>query len=167
MQNCPGPGIEAAPQQQPESLQWQPWILLHHKGTPWKIVLLLMQTIKVWLVLFLLHMKLGNYKTCLAMSSHRWPPAEFSDWYPVFINPPSIFSFCRILSENQGFMFSLQNCRDKEGLNGAWFERNEAALLFHQLLVTNPISLDISQFFFFLARAPLLSTSQSQRGLCA
>ena len=39
----------------------------------------------------------------------------------VFIKSTSTF-ICYELSENRGFVFFLQDCRDKEGLNGTWFE---------------------------------------------
>lgn len=125
-----------------------------------------MQKIKIWLVLFLLHVKLGNYKTCLVMSSHRWPLDEFCDWYLVFINPPSIFN-----SVSMGFFLKLRALCFLYRLQGhggselylVWKHRNEAVFLSHLLPVTNPVSPNSSQLFFFW-QEPLFSPHPRVKG---
>ena len=54
----PGPGLELTPQQQPQPLQWQHWVLnpLCHKGTPLMIlgisVVSLVMSVFLWYYLF-------------------------------------------------------------------------------------------------------------------
>lgn len=43
----------------------------HQQCVLFRTFLLLMQTIRVWLVLFLLHRELGDYNNCPAVSNHR------------------------------------------------------------------------------------------------